>query len=176
MNLPDYESWVWMELERAAESSLTKEEYFPSEDFDDLTSIDDLTYLDAMLGELRAAIDVVRKETKQRIDEGLREQNAKAFRRGEYIYRIGKVKDWHAIDVDRLAAWAGDDWRDVWSVTENTRVKKLGLRALAEKRGQDLETLMGTFIREEEGDEELIVTKLDYAPKYLQEMGEGELR
>lgn len=169
---------VWAELARADDYRATGEDYLDSGLFDDM-SLDELTAVEATLGSLRAAIDLVRRVVKQEIEFRLVDEQANAFRRGDLIYMMAPKKDWKARDdeaVDSLLNWAGDEWRELYTVSPSTRVKKTGLRALAEKKGMDLQTLLDTFIHEDVGDMELQIIPIDRAPSWLQTLEEGATR
>jgi len=158
------------ELARYGGADLTIEEIAQAE-AEDLGVLDLIAYeraADQVVGAATVVRAAVRRALADRLGDG-------AARWGDYIYRNGSRTDWRVLDAEALADWLGPDWRKVVRVSGDN-LRRTSLRLLAERRGINPQSVVETFIEVTYTDRALQVLPIEKAPKFLQEMEEGEVR
>lgn len=100
--------------------------------------------------------------------------DGRAIRLGDVIYSTRPDVTERLTDPRGLIEWLGDDWHHVIPVTASTRLRKQALRAIAERRGVDVESVLDTFVEVEEGSEKLQAVPVAKAAKWLQALRHGE--
>ena len=100
--------------------------------------------------------------------------DGRAIRLGDFIYSTRPDVTERLTNPKGLIEWLGDDWHHVIPVTPSTRLRRQALRAIAEQRGVDVESVLDTFVEVEEGPERLQAVPVVKAAKWLQALGHGE--
>jgi hypothetical protein len=136
-------------------------------------SVGDLIEYERAADEVVKAAHAVRAALRHRLAAQLGTDGAARY--GDIIYRVGRTVSWKVVDPHGLAEWLGPDWAKVVRVSGDT-LRRTGLRGLAQQRGQDPAVVQDTFIVEERSDLDLQVMPADKAPKFLQALGDGEVR
>jgi hypothetical protein len=97
---------------------------------------------------------------------------------GQAIKNAGKVivgrpsTSYKPYDKDRVLDYLGEDWRSV--VRPEFRVT--GVKAVAEKRGDDPNLIMESLFEKVITNNNVTILPESKAPKYLQELNEGEVK
>lgn len=117
----------------------------------------------------------VARALKQQAAAMFEARGGSAYRRGGFIYRYQPKRTLRVSDPRRLVEYLGDDLAHVVRI-DGSNVRKTGLAAVAEARGSDPRVLFDTFLFYEEGPPSLQSMPVEKAPKFLQDMEDGELR
>jgi len=133
----------------------------------------DLLHYNAYADEMVGAANLVRRVIRNEIAARLGDRGAARY--GDLIYRNGSETKWRVIDPEGLAAWLGGDWAKVVRVSGDN-LRRTALRGLADARGISPETVIDTFMEVSYTDRDLQVMPLEKAPKFLQDLAEGEVR
>ena len=132
-------------------------------------SAEQLAYLRDTIDSMRSDLSLLKSYVDQRIRGRL---TGKAFRFGDRIYRGKNASKLVPYDTDKILEFLGDDWK----AAVRPAFRTTAIRAIAEQRGLNPKVIMESLFERVITNNAVTILPESKAPKYLQELDEGEVK